>query len=87
MESTVVEMKCVSKKETENYNKEFPVNTEIEFTVPFDQKSIFYQMSGGTTLKLNTVNQAAADMFALGGFYQMVISKKKPEPTTTGTSA
>jgi hypothetical protein len=72
--STKVQCTCISKKETQSYNKENPVNTAIELQVPYDQSSVYYQMSGGTALLLNTVNQAAADMFAVGGKYDIVIS-------------
>jgi hypothetical protein len=58
----------------ENYNKEKPVQTEIELAVPYDQNSIFYQLSGGTAMKLITVNQAAADMFKLGKFFDLTLS-------------
>jgi len=72
--NTKVKVKCISKKESQNYNKENPVTTAIELQVPYDQNSIYYQMSGGTALVLNTVNQAAADMFKLGGDYDILIS-------------
>lgn len=72
--STIVKVKCQSKKETLNYYPKKPVSTAIELTVPYDQNSVFYQLSGGTTLVLNTVNQEAADMFELGKEYDIVIS-------------
>ncbi len=72
--STKVKCTCVSKKESVNYNKEYPKSTAIELRVPYDQTSIYYQLSGGTALTLNTVNQAAADMFKIGGEYDIVIS-------------
>jgi hypothetical protein len=71
--STKVKCTCVSKKESTNYNKDFPVSTAIELQVPYDQNSIYYQMSGGTMLTLNTVNPSAAAMFKLGGEYDIVI--------------
>jgi hypothetical protein len=77
--STKVKVKCISKKESQNYNKEFPIATAIELQVPYDQSSIYYQMSGGTALTLNTVNQAAADMFVLGNDYDIVISPSEVE--------
>lgn len=76
---TTVECKCVSKKESANYNAEFPKQTEIELEVPYDQNSIFYKMSGGTNMVLRTVNQAAADMFELGGMYLLEISPVAPK--------
>lgn len=77
--NTIVKVKCHSKKETLNYDSKKPVSTAIELAVPYDQNSIFYQMSGGTTLVLNTVNQEAADMFQLGNDYDLVISPSVPE--------
>lgn len=77
MESTIVQCTCVSKKESQNYNPEHPVSTAIELQVPYDQNSIYYQMSGGTNFLLNTVNEEAAKMFALGGKYDIVISPSK----------
>jgi len=75
--STIVQVKCVSKKETENYNPEHPIATTVELEVPYDQESVYWKMSGGTNLELNTVNQAAADMFVLGKSYDVVISPSK----------
>lgn len=77
--STKVKVKCVSKKESQNYNPEYPVATAIELEVPYDQNSIYWKLSGGTNLTLNTVNQAAADMFKLGEEYDIVISPSIPE--------
>jgi len=72
--STKVVAKCISKKESKNYDPENPIRTIIELEVPYDQKSIYWKMSGGTNLELNTVNQAAADMFELDKDYDIVIS-------------
>jgi len=72
--ATKVKCKCISKKESQNYNKEFPISTTIELQVPYDQTSIYYQMSGGTAFVLNTVNQKAADMFRIGNDYDILIS-------------
>lgn len=77
--STKVKCTCISKKESTNYNKDYPVSTAIELQVPYDQNSVYYQMSGGTTLTLNTVNSAAASMFRLGGEYDIVIAPSIPE--------
>jgi hypothetical protein len=74
MNSTIVKVKCTSKKESINYDPAKPVSTGIELQVPYDQNSVFYQLSGGTTMVLNTVNQEAADMFKLGEDYDIVIS-------------
>ena len=79
IQSTKVKVKCVSKKESQNYNPAHPVATAIELEVPYDQKSIYWKMSGGTNLTLNTVNQEAANMFALGGEYDLVISPATAE--------
>jgi hypothetical protein len=75
--NTYVEVKCISKKQSENWDKNKPLSHEIELQVPYDQNSIFYQMSGGTTLKLNTVNQQAADMFEIGKVYNVTIAPKE----------
>ena len=72
--STIVKCKCVSKKESVNYYKEHPVSTAIELQVPYDPTSIYYQLSGGTNILLNTVNQEAADGFKIGSGYDVVIS-------------
>jgi hypothetical protein len=76
---TKVKVKCISKKESQNYNPEYPVSTAIELQVPYDQKSIYYQLSGGTGMVLNTVNQEAADMFKLGEDYDVFICPAKEE--------
>lgn len=69
-----VTVKCISKKESANWSKDNPISTAIELQVPYDQSSIYYQLSGGTAMVLNTVNKAAADMFKIGGEYDFVIS-------------
>lgn len=71
---TKVKVKCVSKKESINHDIENPVATAIELDVPYDQKSIYWKMSGGTNFVLNTVNKAAADMFEIGKEYDVLIS-------------
>lgn len=77
--NTIVKVKCASKKESLNYNPNLPVATAIELEVPYDQNSIFWKMSGGTNMVLNTVNQEAADMFQLGKSYDVVISPSVAE--------
>lgn len=72
--STKVVAKCISKKESENYDQNNPIATVIELEVPYDQNSIYWKLSGGTNLELNTVNKDAADMFELGKNYDIVIS-------------
>lgn len=77
--STKVKCRCISKKESQNYDPKKPISTGIELQVPYDPSSIFYQMSGGTALVLNTVNQEAADMFKIGSDYDIVISPSEAE--------
>jgi hypothetical protein len=77
--STKVKVKCIGKKEKANYDAAHPKAYEIEFNVPYDVNSIYYQMSGGTSPTLHTVNQEAADMFIVGNDYDMVISPAAAE--------
>lgn len=77
--NTKVVAKCISKKESVNWNQEHPVATAIELEVPYDQNSVYWKLSGGTNMVLNTINQAAADMFVLGGSYDIVISPSAPD--------
>jgi hypothetical protein len=77
--STKVKTTCVSKKESKNYDAEHPIATAIELEVPYDQNSIYWKLSGGTNLTLNTVNQDAADMFVIGKEYDIVISPSENE--------
>lgn len=79
MNSTIVKVKCVSKKDAVNYDQNNPVSTAIELEVPYDQKSIFWKLSGGTNMVLQTINQDAAKMFELGKFYDVVISPSAEE--------
>lgn len=74
MKSTKVVAKCVSKKETLNYSNEYPKAVAIELEVPYEQSSIYWKLSGGTNLTLNTVNLEAANMFEIGEDYEIVIS-------------
>lgn len=76
-ESTIVKAVCISKKESKHYDKENPINTSIELQVPYDPKSIYWAMSGGTNIVLNTVNKEAADMFKIGESYDVVIQPSK----------
>lgn len=80
----LVEVKCVSKKETLSYNPENSKATAIELEVPYDQKSIFWKLSGGTNFTLNTVNQSAADMFKLGEKYMVTIAPVEAEEKAEG---
>lgn len=76
---TIVECECISKKQTKNYDPKRPLNHVIELQVPYDQTSIFWAMSGGTNINLNTVNQEAADMFVIGSKYMIDIYPKPPQ--------
>ena len=73
MKKAIVKVRCVSKKETLNGSKDSPSAVQIDFYVPYENNSIWYQMSGGTTLTLNTINKEAADMFSLGEDYSLEI--------------
>ena len=77
--TTKVKVKSISKKENINYDPNHPIATAIELEVPYDQKSIYWKMSGGTNLTLNTVNKDAADMFILGNEYDILISPSEKE--------
>jgi hypothetical protein len=72
--STVVEVECISKKHSKNWDTKNPISYNIELSVPYDQNSIYYQLSGGTGINLNTINKDAADMFNLGDKYKIEIS-------------
>ena len=71
---TVAKVKCVSIKKKQNYDVAHPIGFEIEFDIPYDPKSIYYQMSGGTKPTLNTVNEEAAQMFEIGKDYKLSLS-------------
>jgi hypothetical protein len=77
IKSTKVKCKCVSKKQTKNYNVgegQSPLATEIELQVPYDSNSVYHQLSGGTGIVLRTTNQDATDMFVIDSDYEVVIS-------------
>lgn len=76
---TKVKVKCLSKKESKNWNTEHPIATAIELEVPYDQSSIYWKLSGGTNLTLNTINKNAADMFVLDGDYDIIIKPSEAE--------
>jgi hypothetical protein len=71
---TKVKVRCISKKESENFDPKNPVTTNIELKVPYDQNSIYYQLSGGTGFNLNTINKEAAGMFIIGKDYDVIIA-------------
>lgn len=71
---TKIKCTCASKKETQSFAIGNPINTCIELTIPYGADSIYYQMSGGTTMTLNTVNQDAANMFIVGDEYDILVS-------------
>lgn len=77
--STKVKVKCISKKECHTYNTDGTKQTEIEMHVGYDQKNVYFQQSGGTGMKLMTINQEAADMFELGKDYDIIISPCESE--------
>lgn len=80
MNQTVVELKVISKKQKFTH-AEYPHQHEIELEVPYGQDNIFWKMSGGTNMVLNTINQDAADMFVIGGTVVMTIALRPvPEP-------
>jgi len=72
---TVVECTVSSKKETRHWSVGNPLNTALELEVPYDEKSVFYKMSGGSNFLLNTTNQSVADMFKVGDKVRVTISK------------
>lgn len=74
MNQTKVVCKCISKKESVNYDQNNPIATAIELEVPYDQNSVYWKLSGGTNMVLNTVNKDAADMFVIGNSYDLIIS-------------
>lgn len=72
-QQTKVVAKCVSKKEIQHYREDHPIRTEIELEIPYDENSVYYQMSGDSNFALRTVNQSAADMFVIGKNYEILI--------------
>jgi hypothetical protein len=84
LKETIVQVTCTAKKQKQGYTNN-SLQHEIELSVPYDQNSIFYQMSGGTVMTLNTVNQAAADMFVIGGVYEMSIKPKEIKAAETAS--
>lgn len=79
MKTTVVEVTCAKKSQTQDsYNKNtdgtLKTQNNIVFDLPYDPTNIFYQLSGGTKIELNTINQEAADMFIPGNKYKIEIS-------------
>lgn len=80
--TTKVKCKCISKKEFQNYNNfdgVHPISTAVELQVGYDPKSVYYQLSGGTNLTLNTCNQEVADMFKIGNEYNILVSPSEIE--------
>lgn len=69
---TKVKVKCLSKKEGIHYDGKSPA-WQIEFGIPYDPTSVYYQLSGGTAPILNTINKDAADMFIVGNDYDIII--------------
>ncbi|QKJ28435.1 hypothetical protein HQ865_01220 [Mucilaginibacter mali] len=75
--STVVKLKCLSKKQSKNYGygdaKANPTAHAIEFGVEYDPKSVYYNLSGGTNPTLNTVSDVVAGQFTIGKDYKMTL--------------
>ena len=70
---TQVEVKLVSIKKELNYNPDRPFRYELQFEVPYDPQSIYYQLSGGTKPTFNTTNQEVVDSMVLSGKYMITI--------------
>ena len=71
----LIEMTCDNKKTTESaYSTGKDIvstkTTSIELNIPHDSSNVFYRLSGGTVLNLNTVNEEAAAMFTPGKKYK-----------------
>ena len=79
--STLIRVECASKKESKNWDPKNPIQYTVEFNVPYNDKNLFFQLSGGTFMNLLTVNKEAADQFTVGQSYDIVISKTAPEET------
>lgn len=78
--TTVVQMQCESKKELNQYSEKdkdgnLKMRYEIGFHVPYGDGSIWYELSGGTTMVLRTINKEVAGMFIPGKNYKMDISQ------------
>jgi hypothetical protein len=73
MQQTVIEMKVESTKQTDSYNKEKPIQHQIECNVPYGQDNVFFRLSGGTTLTLLTINDDAASIFKAGKNIRLTI--------------
>lgn len=72
--SVLVKVQCTSKKQSKNWDANHPVAHQIELQVVYDPNSVFHQLSGGTNLALNTVNDEAANQFEIGKNYDILIS-------------
>jgi hypothetical protein len=73
---TQVEVACISKKESKNHSgdtKAHPKKFDIELEVPYDPNSVYFKLSGGTNLPLQTINQEVATMFEIGQKYMVTI--------------
>jgi len=79
LDSTVVELEVVSKKEGYQWGaKGNPLEWVIEIAVPYSG-SIFHKLSGGTNMELRTINKEAADMFVIGETVVMTLTPKEKE--------
>lgn len=74
----IIEMDCESTKQGKPYDNGKGGKTrqhEIDFSIPYSQNNIFYQLSGGTALKLLTVNEDAVSEIAAGKKYRITIEE------------
>lgn len=73
----VIEMECETTKQgklTKN-GETTSRQHEIDFNIPYAQGNVFYSLSGGTTLKLMTVNEDAVSEISAGKKYRMTIEE------------
>ena len=74
----IIEMECESTKQGKPYANGIGGTNrqhEIDFNIPYAQNNVFYSLSGGTTLKLITVNEDAVSHVAAGKKYRMTIEE------------
>lgn len=82
MPTTRVQAQCSAVKKEKNWNEEHPVQYEITLDIPYDQASVYFRLSGGTSITLRTINEAAAEMFEPGKNFFVDISPCEQTPTT-----
>lgn len=74
----IIEMECESTKQGKPYANNAGVTSrqhEIDFSIPYGQNNVFYQLSGGTALKLLTVNEDAVSGVQAGKKYRITIEE------------